>query len=160
LKAKRGSEQYQPMNSSMACAYDSCELAAASEFRTAFFDCSKSGSRSIVFARERLLVFFRRPILAASCAAFSMVIHSEADGLEPRFWISGLPTILEMNDFVLKCVAFRVAVRVLGKRVLTRVVALAYTSRVLDSCGWAPAHPKFGRWFEMKDGNFSGPLHL
>jgi len=43
----------------------------------------KSGKRSIVFARERLLVFFRRPILAASCAAFSMVIHSEADGVEP-----------------------------------------------------------------------------
>lgn len=40
-------------------------------------DCSKSGSRSIVFARERLLVFFRHPILAASCAAFSMVIHLE-----------------------------------------------------------------------------------
>src|SRR5271167_2236121 len=75
------------MNSSMACPYDSCELAAASEFRTAFFECSKSGSRSIVFARERLLVFFRRPILAASCAAFSMVIHSEADGLEPRLWL-------------------------------------------------------------------------
>ena len=59
---------------------------AASELRTAFFDCSKSGRRSIVFARERLLVFFRRPILGASCAAFSMVIHSEADGLEPGFW--------------------------------------------------------------------------
>ena len=58
-------------------AYDSCELAAASELRTAFFDCSKSGSRSTVLARERLLVFFRCPILAASCAAFSMVIHLE-----------------------------------------------------------------------------------
>jgi|SRR5580692_6395347 hypothetical protein len=46
------------------------------------------GDRSIVFARVRLLVFFRRPILAASCAAFSMVIHSEADGLEPRFRIA------------------------------------------------------------------------
>src|SRR6267143_1754424 len=83
LKAKRGSEQYQTMNSSMACAYDSCELAAASEFRTAFFDCSKSGKRSIVFGRERLLVFFRRPILAASCAAFSMVIHLEARDPNP-----------------------------------------------------------------------------
>ena len=77
LKAKRGSEQYQPMNSSMACPYDSCELAAASEFRTAFFDCSKSGSRSIAFGLGRLLVFFQRAILAASCAAFSMVIHFE-----------------------------------------------------------------------------------
>ena len=73
------------MNSSMACAYDSCELAAASEFRTAFFDCSKSGSRSIDLARERFFVFFRRPILAAPCAAFSMVIHVAGYGPEPRF---------------------------------------------------------------------------
>jgi hypothetical protein len=36
---------------------DSCELAAASELRTAFFDCSKSGSRSTVLSRECLLVF-------------------------------------------------------------------------------------------------------
>lgn len=41
------------------------------------FDCSKSGNRSILLACERLLVFFRCPILAASCAAFSMVIHEE-----------------------------------------------------------------------------------
>src|SRR5438128_12698661 len=65
------------MNSSMACPYDSCELAAASEFRTAFFDCSKSGSRSIVLALERLLAFFRCPILAASRAAISMVVHKD-----------------------------------------------------------------------------------
>jgi len=77
LKAKRGSEQYQPMNSSMACPYDSCELAAAGEFRTAFFDCSKSGSRIIALALERLLAFFRCPILAASRAAISMVVHKD-----------------------------------------------------------------------------------
>jgi len=89
----------------MACAYDSCELAAASEFRTAFFDCSKSGSRSIVLGLERLVVFFRksgsrsivlglerlvvffrRAMLAASYAAFSMVIYSRAEGLERRLW--------------------------------------------------------------------------
>ena len=92
LKARRGSEQYQPMNSSMACAYDSCELAAASELRTAFFDCSKSGSRSIVLDLERF-DFFRCAILAASHAAASMVVQLEADGFEPRFWIaSGKPT--------------------------------------------------------------------
>src|SRR5208282_5794601 len=74
------------MNSSMACPYDSCELAAASEFRTAFFDCSRSGSRSIDLARERFFVFFQRPILAASCAAFSMVVHLAGYGPERRFW--------------------------------------------------------------------------
>lgn len=68
------------------------ELAAPSEFRTAFFACSKSGSRRIVLDLERLGVFFRRAILAASYAAFSMVIHSKAPGLEARFWpTSGLP---------------------------------------------------------------------
>ncbi len=65
------------MNSSMACPYDSCELAAAGEFRTAFFDCSKSGSRIIALALERLLAFFRCPILAASRAAISMVVHKD-----------------------------------------------------------------------------------
>src|SRR5258708_38186651 len=73
------------MKSSMACAYASCELAAASELRTAFFDCSKSGRRSIVLGLGRLVVFFRRAILAASYAAFSMVIPLEGKELEPRF---------------------------------------------------------------------------
>jgi hypothetical protein len=63
----------------MAYPYDSCELAV-------FFDCSKSGSRSIVLALERLFAFLRCPILAASCAAFSMVIQLEGLGREPRFW--------------------------------------------------------------------------
>jgi len=62
------------------------QLTAAGEFRTAFFDCSKSGSRSIVLGLERLVVFFRRAMLAASYAAFSMVIYSRAEGLERRLW--------------------------------------------------------------------------
>lgn len=33
MKATRGSEQYYPVNSSMTCPYDSCEIAAASEHR-------------------------------------------------------------------------------------------------------------------------------
>jgi hypothetical protein len=83
----------------MACAYDSCELAAASEFRTAFFDCSKSGSRSIDLARERLFVFFRRPILTASCAAFSMVIHLAGYRPERRFrGVSQLCALLRTAD--------------------------------------------------------------
>jgi len=40
LNARRGSEQYQPMNSSIACAYDSWKLAAASEFNTALLAAS------------------------------------------------------------------------------------------------------------------------
>jgi hypothetical protein len=47
---------------------------AASEWRTAFFDCSKSGSRSIVLALRRFDEF-RRGILAASYAAVSMVVQ-------------------------------------------------------------------------------------
>src|ERR1039458_6074432 len=65
----------------MACPHDSCELAARSELRTAFFDCSKSASRSIVLALERFDVF-RCAILAASHAAVSMVVQLETDGLE------------------------------------------------------------------------------
>ena len=51
---------------------------------TAFFDCSKSGRRSIVLGLDHFDVF-RRAILAASHAAFSMVIQSEADGSEAGF---------------------------------------------------------------------------
>ena len=43
----------------MACVYDSCELAAANELRTAFFDCSKSGSRSVLFS-------FSLPVVAGT----------------------------------------------------------------------------------------------
>jgi hypothetical protein len=51
-----------------------------------------SGTISFDLARERCL-FFPEVILAASCAAFRMVIHSEADGFKPRFWITPeLPT--------------------------------------------------------------------
>src|SRR5271167_3989661 len=60
LKARRGSEPYQPMNSSMARRYDSWELAAASEFSTAFFDCSRSGRRRTVLDLDRFVVFCRR----------------------------------------------------------------------------------------------------
>src|ERR1039458_7892490 len=69
----------------MACPHDSCELAARSELRTAFFDCSKSASRSIVLALERFDVF-RCAILAASYAAVNMVVQLETYGLEARFW--------------------------------------------------------------------------
>jgi hypothetical protein len=57
------------MNSSIAWPYDSWELAAGSEFKTAFFDCSKSGSRSTVLGFGRFAVFCLRAILAASYAA-------------------------------------------------------------------------------------------
>lgn len=75
----------------MACAYDSCELAAAREFRTAFFDCSKSGSLSIVLVLVRLVVFSD---VGGLPAASSMVNYLDLYGLERRFrLVSGLPTI-------------------------------------------------------------------
>ena len=46
---------------------------------TAFFDCSKSGSRSIVLGLERLDVFLLR-------REVSMVVQLETYGLEARFW--------------------------------------------------------------------------
>ncbi|HTF72060.1 MAG TPA: hypothetical protein VK638_56270 [Edaphobacter sp.] len=57
MNAKRGSEQYQLMNSSMAYRYDICELAAGNEFRTEAFDCSRFGKRRIVFGFARLRWF-------------------------------------------------------------------------------------------------------
>ena len=49
------------MNSSIAWPYDSWELAAGSEFKTAFFDCSKSGSAKYRFGLRpfRHLLFAR-----------------------------------------------------------------------------------------------------
>src|SRR5260221_8355511 len=44
LNARRGSEQYQSMNSQIAWAYERFELADVRLFRTADFDCSRSGS--------------------------------------------------------------------------------------------------------------------
>ena len=56
--------------------------------RTAFFDCSRSGSRSIVLGLECLGVF-RCAILAASHAAISMVVQLETDDLEVPRAVSG-----------------------------------------------------------------------
>jgi hypothetical protein len=54
--ASRGSEQHQSMNSRMAWSDDRFELAEVKPFRTADFDCSKSGSFRTVFGmRLRLL---------------------------------------------------------------------------------------------------------
>jgi len=44
LKANRGSEQYQSMNSRIACSYVRWEQADVRLFSTAVFDCSKSGN--------------------------------------------------------------------------------------------------------------------
>jgi hypothetical protein len=60
------------MNSSIAWPYDSWELAAASEFNTAFFDCSRSGRRSTVLGLGRFAIFCLRAMLAGSYAAGSV----------------------------------------------------------------------------------------
>src|SRR6202521_1886457 len=49
LNARRGSEQYQSMNSQMAWSYERFELGDVRLFRTADFDCSRSGSLRTVF---------------------------------------------------------------------------------------------------------------
>src|SRR3954451_6609782 len=48
LNASLGSEQYQSANSRIAWSYDRRELGDVRLFRTEVFDCSRSGSRSIV----------------------------------------------------------------------------------------------------------------
>src|SRR5262245_18316099 len=57
LKARRGSEQYQSMNSRMAWSYDRWELWDVRLFRTADFDCSRSGSfKTVLGFRLRLFL--------------------------------------------------------------------------------------------------------
>jgi len=65
LNARRGSEQYQSMNSRIAWSYDRWELGEVKLFKTADFDCSRSGSFKTVFGL-RLRLFL--PIQAV-CAA-------------------------------------------------------------------------------------------
>lgn len=56
LKASLGSEQYQSMKPRMAWSYERLELVEVSLFKTADFDCSRSGSlRTVLGARLRLL---------------------------------------------------------------------------------------------------------
>jgi hypothetical protein len=57
LNARRGSEQYQSMNSQMAWSYERFELADVRLFRTADFDCSRSGSLRTVFGTRLRLLF-------------------------------------------------------------------------------------------------------
>src|ERR1700676_2590210 len=57
LKASLGSEQYQSMNSRMAWSYERFELADVRLFKTADFDCSRSGNLWTVFG-TRLRLFF------------------------------------------------------------------------------------------------------
>jgi hypothetical protein len=48
MNASLGSEHYQSVNSRMAWSYDRRELGDVRLLRTAVFDCSKSGNRSMV----------------------------------------------------------------------------------------------------------------
>ena len=57
LKASLGSEQYQSMNSRMAWSYERFELEDVRLFKTADFDCSRSGSLRTVFGTRLRLLF-------------------------------------------------------------------------------------------------------
>src|ERR1700704_2382343 len=57
LNARRGSGQYQSMNSQIAWSYERFELDDVKLFRTADFDCSRSGSFITVFGTRLRLLF-------------------------------------------------------------------------------------------------------
>jgi hypothetical protein len=57
LKASLGSEQYQSMNSRIAWSYERFELEDVRLFKTADFDCSKSGNLRTVFGTRLRLLF-------------------------------------------------------------------------------------------------------
>ena len=73
LKASLGSEQYQSMNSRMAWSYERFELADVRLFKTADFDCSRSGNLRTVF---EIVCVCSSPLEAASAAATKSVILS------------------------------------------------------------------------------------
>jgi len=57
LKASLGSEHYQSMNSRMAWSYERFELEDVRLFKTADFDCSRSGNLRTVFGTRLRLLF-------------------------------------------------------------------------------------------------------
>ena len=57
LKASLGSEQYQSMNSRIAWSYERFELEDVRLFKTADFDCSRSGNLRTVFGTRLRLLF-------------------------------------------------------------------------------------------------------
>jgi hypothetical protein len=65
LKAKRGSEQYQSMNSRIACSYVRWEQADVRLLSTAVLDCSKSGSFRTDFGDRLRFVELDFAIVAA-----------------------------------------------------------------------------------------------
>jgi len=67
LNASLGSEQYQSMNSRMACSYERFELVDVRLFKTADFECSRSGILRTVFGvRLRLLFAMARGLHSAA----------------------------------------------------------------------------------------------
>src|SRR5579859_214688 len=87
--------------SSIACPYDSCELAAGSEFRTAILECSRSGKRSTDLGLAHLAIFRRRTILAASLPQAQYGESPIVKVLEPRLTGQTLPiTRLVRHDGV------------------------------------------------------------
>src|ERR1700757_4707867 len=76
LNANRGSEQYQSMNSRIACSYVLWEQVDVRLFRTAIFDCSKSPNLAasgliaeIVSASQKQISPLLRPSSAVTTAS-------------------------------------------------------------------------------------------
>src|SRR5438309_7431552 len=65
LNARRGSEQYQSMNWRIAWSYERCELTDGRLFRTADFECSRSGSLSTDLGAHLRFLAIAASILAS-----------------------------------------------------------------------------------------------
>jgi hypothetical protein len=83
LKASLGSEQYQSMNSRMAWSYERFELEDVRLFKTADFDCSRSGNLRTVFGTRLRLLFAME---AASAAAAKSMIPSRTSNQQRVSW--------------------------------------------------------------------------
>ena len=86
---------------SIAWPYDSCELAAPNELRTAVRDCSKSGNRKTVLARECFTFFCGCAIHAASLAAHGSMRTASRSG--PQAFRANLTLAGHTSTWTQKC---------------------------------------------------------
>jgi len=108
LKASLGSEQYQSMNSQMAWSYERFELEDVRLFKTADFDCSRSGNLRTVFGTRLRLLFAIGSGLRCrgekhdpvTDLLTSSAFLSNDPGLQrPNFWTPRLAVVLLAHTF-------------------------------------------------------------
>src|ERR1700722_16107453 len=94
LKARRGSEQYQATNSSIACWYPRLESGEPRLRRTAALDISRSGIPSLVFGRPfiRLELPFGFCFMIATLLVVDHELSDSGESMSADAWLTDEPT--------------------------------------------------------------------